>query len=179
MSKSTSKPRLSFKKLLLRFGILLVVLALLVALGPTFVNWGLGQSILRSKLQQRINGTVAFDHLDLGWIGPQTIDGLRITDTDGNEAANLDLRVSAGLLALWRGTIDLLEVDVSGTLSGQIREDGSTTLIDLVAKGESTDESDAPSPKPQAEAPLTLSGIPPTKIRLNDITMHLKEQHND
>ncbi|MFB3137721.1 MAG: hypothetical protein ACE10B_00695, partial [Phycisphaerales bacterium] len=179
MSKSTAKPRLKFKKVLLRLGVLFVVLALLVAFAPTFVNWGLGQSILRSKLQQRINGTVAFDRLDLGWIGPQTIAGLRITDTDGNEAANLDLRVSAGLLALWRGTIDLLEVDVSGTLSGQIRADGSTTLIDLVVKGEPTDESDAESLKPQAEAPFELSGIPPTKIRLNDITVHLKEQHND
>ena len=179
MSKSTAKPRLKFKKALLRFGILFVGFALLVAFAPTFVNWGLGQGILRSKFQQRINGTVAFDHLDLAWIGPQTIDGLRITDTDGNEAANLDLRVSAGLLALWRGTIDLLEIDVSGTLSGQIREDGSTTLIDLVVKGEPTDESDAQSPKPQTETPFKLSGIPPTKIRLNDITVHLKEQHDD
>ncbi len=179
MSKSTAKPRLKFKTVLLRFGALFVVLALLVAFAPTFVNWGLGQSILRSKLQQRINGTVAFDRLDLGWIGPQTIDGLRITDTDGNEAANLNVDLSAGLLALWSGNIDLLEVGVSGTLSGQIREDGSTTLIDLVVKSEPTDESDAQSPKPQTEAPLALSGIPPTKIRLNDITVHLKEQHND
>ena len=179
MSKTTAKPRSKFKKALLRFGVLFVVLALLVAFAPTFVNWGLGQSILRSKLQQHINGTVAFDHLDLGWIGPQTIDGLRITDTDGNEAANLDIDLSAGLFALWLGTIDLLEVDITGTLTGQIREDGSTTLIDLVVKGEPTDETDAESPKPHAEAPLTLSGIPPTKIRLNDITVHLREQHND
>ncbi|MCH7849639.1 MAG: hypothetical protein IIB53_14920, partial [Planctomycetes bacterium] len=179
MSKTTAKPRSKFKKALLRLGILFVVFALLVAFAPTFVNWGLGQSILRSKLQQHINGTVAFDHLDLGWIGPQTIDGLRITDTDGNEAANMDIDLSAGLFALWLGTIDLLEVDITGTLTGQIREDGSTTLIDLVVKGEPTDETDAESPKPHAEAPLTLSGIPPTKIRLNDITVHLREQHND
>lgn len=179
MSKTTAKPRSKFKKALLRFGVLFVVLALLVAFAPTFVNWGLGQNILRSKLQQRINGTVAFDHLGLGWIGPQTINGLRITDADGNEAVNLDIDLSAGLFALWLGEIDLLEVDITGTLSGQIREDGSTTLIDLVVKGEPTDESDADSPKPLAEAPLVLSGIPPTKIRLNDITVHLKEQHDD
>ncbi len=179
MSKSTAKPRLKFKKVLLRLGVLFVVLALLVAFAPTFVNWGLGQSILRSKLQQRINGTVAFDHLDLGWIGPQTIDGLRITDANGNEAANLNIDLSAGLLALWLGTIDLLEVDITGTLTGQIREDGSTTLIDLVVKGEHADESDAPSPKPQTDTTLALSGIPPTRIRLNDITVHLTEQHND
>ena len=179
MSKSIAKPRLKFKKALLRFGVLFVVFALLVASAPTFVNWGLGQSILRNKLQQRINGTVAFDHLDLGWIGPQTIDGLRITDTDGNEAAYLDIDLSAGLFALWLGTIDLLEVDITGTLTGQIREDGSTTLTDLLIKGEHTDESDAPSPKLQPDTPLALSGIPPTKIRLNNITVHLKEQHND
>ena len=100
MSKSTAKPRSTFKKLTRRVGVLLVVFTLLVIFAPTFVNWGLGQSILRSKLQQRINGTVAFDHLDLGWIGPQTIDGLRITDTDGNEAANLNIGLSAGLFAL-------------------------------------------------------------------------------
>ncbi len=175
MSKTTAKPRSKFKKLTRRVGVLFVVFALLVIFAPTFVNWGLGQSILRNKFQQRINGTVAFDHLDLGWIGPQTIDGLRITDTDGNEAANLNVDLSAGLLALWSGKIDLLEVDITGTLTGQIREDGSTTLIDLVVKSEPTDESDARSPKPQTEAPLALSGIPPTKIRLDDIHIHLQE----
>ena len=175
MSKTTAKPRLTFKKLTRRVGVLFVVFTLLVIFAPTFVNWGLGQSILRSKLQQRINGTVAFDRLDLGWIGPQTIDGLRITDTDGNEAANLNIGLSAGLFALWLGEIDLLEVDITGTLTGQIREDGSTTLIDLVVKSEPTDESDADSPKPQTEAPLVLSGIPPTKILLDDIHIHLQE----
>ena len=80
---------------------------------------------------------------------------------------------------MWSGKIDLLEIDITGTLTGQIREDGSTTLIDLVVKGELLDEFDAQSPRPQTETPFEMSGIPPTKIRLTDITVHLKEQHND
>ncbi len=179
MSKNNAKPRSKFKKLTRRVGVLLVGFALLVVFAPTFLNWGLGQGILRSIFQQRINGTVTFDQLDLGWIGSQTIHGLRITDADGNEAVNLTVELSAGLLALWSGKIDLLEVDITGTLTGQIRDDGSTTLIDLVAKSDQPDESDTQAPRPQTEAPFELSGIPPTKIRLNDTTVHLNEQHND
>ena len=178
MSKTNAKPSSKVKKLTRRVGILFVVLALLVTFAPTLMNWGIGQGILRSIFQQRVNGTVTFDHLDLGWIGSQTIQGLRITDTDGNEAVNLTVDLSAGLLALWSGKIDLLEVDITGTLNGQIRSDGSTTLINLVTKTDQSDESDAQAPKPQTEAPLELSGIPPTKIRLSDITVHLKEQQD-
>ena len=175
MSKTNTKSRSKFKKLTRRIGVLFVVVALLVIFAPTFLNWGLGQSILRSKFEQLINGTVAFDQLHLGWIGSQSIQGLRITDTDGNEAANLNIDLSAGLLALWSGKIDLLEVVIAGTLNGQIRDDGSTTLIDLVAKPDQVDESGSRRPKTEQQEPFTLTGTPPTKIRLHDIHVHLQE----
>ena len=120
MPHKAQRPRRRLKKAALRLLGLVVVLAVLVAMAPTLVSWGVGQGVLLGRLEKQLNGSVALDRLDLAWFGPQYVDRLVITDAGGDPVANLDLRVSAGLFDLLFGRTDLLAIELSGELEGEL-----------------------------------------------------------
>ncbi|MHC4447292.1 MAG: hypothetical protein ACYSXF_05865 [Planctomycetota bacterium] len=170
MSKPTTKKRPKrAKKLLVRLIGLVVVLGALTALAPTLVNLGLGQGFIRAAAERRINGQVSFDHLQVGWFTPQRIDGLVVTDAGGSEAARLNGSLSAGLFALLFGSVETLEIDLSGRLSGELREDGSTSFQDLLAKPRGDGRGKGTPARP------TQLGIPPTTLRISGLTLELRD----
>ncbi|MCH8165174.1 MAG: hypothetical protein IH889_06155 [Planctomycetes bacterium] len=150
------------------------VLVLLVAVGPTLVSWGLGHGLIQRALQQRINGTVAFDRLTLAWFGSQAVEGFSITDAGGEEVVRLDVRASAGLFGLLTRRLDAVEIDLSGTLSGELREDGSTSFKDLLV-GSDSDAPDKTRRGPDQKKPITLPGLPATTLRINGLTVRLRD----
>ncbi|MHC4216926.1 MAG: hypothetical protein ACYSU7_00565, partial [Planctomycetota bacterium] len=174
MSKSSSKPRRRWRKALLGLAALLIVLALLAAAAPTLVNLGLGQGAVAAALERRINGTVSFDRLGLGWFGSQTVTGLSMTGTDGTTVARLDVGVNTGLLALLTGGAEALEVDVSGALSGELRRDGSTSFEDLFAGRESRGDGDKHTGT-KRRAPALLAGVGTTTVRFADLSVELRD----
>jgi hypothetical protein len=146
----------------------------LVAAAPTLVNLGLGRGAVVGALERNINGTVSLDGLSLGWFGPQTASGLSVTGADGRTAARIDLGVNAGLLGLLAGRVETLAVDVSGTLSGELRRDGSTSFEDLLVTTEPPQGGGRkPSTKDQGRA--VLGGLPPTTVRIDGVSVELKE----
>ncbi|MHC4416808.1 MAG: hypothetical protein ACYS0G_16180 [Planctomycetota bacterium] len=57
------------RRILVWTGALVIALVLVIALAPTFVNWGLGRGAVHGAFEKHINGTVEVSRLDLGWFG--------------------------------------------------------------------------------------------------------------
>src|SRR5262245_36289144 len=129
---STMPIRRRRSRLKIALGVLALLVVLFIVLLPTLVSLGLGQGLVRSAIASNLNGEVAFSSLRAGWFGSQKIDGLRITDAAGKEAANLSITVNNSLLALALGRARPTNVSVSGSAHGQVREDGSISFADLV-----------------------------------------------
>ena len=174
MPQSANRPRRRRKKAVAVLISLGGVLVLLVALGPKLVSWGVGHGLIQRALQQRINGTVAFDRLTLAWFGSQAVEGFSIADAGGEEVVRLDVGASAGLFGLLTRHLDAVEIDLSGTLSGELREDGSTSFEDLLVGGDS-DAADKPRRGPDQKKPITLPGLPATTLRINGLTLRLRD----
>jgi len=163
-NKTTKRSRKRFKKFFIGIVLLFIVAMVLVALGPTFVNLGLGQGILASAFEKQVNGTVEFGKLDLGWFGPQEISGLTIANSNGEKALDLDIQISAGLYGLFVSDVEHLEIDITGSIKGTLREDGSTTFHDLIKQDEQED--------PIAERSQAFN-LGRTTVRFSQLTVEL------
>jgi hypothetical protein len=165
--------RRRLRKTVLVLGGLLVVVLVLAGLAPAILSTGLGRSIVGGVIDDRVNGTAAVDGLDLSWFGGQSVSGLTITDETGREAVRLDATLSTGLLALALGTVDELAVDVSGALAGTLREDGTTSFDELLAKDGGASSTGASSrgrttpPRPPA------LGLPATTVVIDELVVTL------
>ncbi|MHC4414137.1 MAG: AsmA family protein [Planctomycetota bacterium] len=174
MAQKTRRPRRLWKKVVLLLGGLFAVAVLLAALAPTMVSRGLGHGLVRRALGQRVNGTVDFGRLELRWFRPQSVRSLTITDVDGNEAARVDLDVNAGLFNLLSGRTDLLEIDLAGYLRGMLREDGSTTFDDLIARP-APGQANKKLRDSAAKEPFALRGVPATTLRMTGLGADLRD----
>jgi replicative DNA helicase len=67
-----------------------ILLVVVVALLPAMINRGLGHGMIRSAIEDQVNGTADFQKVRVTWFGPQTMNGLRLVDPVGHEAAVLD-----------------------------------------------------------------------------------------
>ena len=111
---------------------IVVLLAVLVIVAPTLVNLGLGQGLIRGAVQKQIDGEVSFAALKLSWLGEQSVDDLKIVDSSGRTAVDVDLAANRGLLDLIRGVVAPLELRISGSLEGTIDEDGTISFAKLL-----------------------------------------------
>jgi len=171
------KPRRRGRRLLKILGILLLLLLVLVALAPTLISAGLGRGMIRGAIADNVNGDVQLAGLRVGWFGAQKVEGLRIVDAAGKEAANVSVQVDNGLLALALGRAKPIHVTISGSAAGEIREDGSISFADLVkSKPEKPRE-----PKPSTPAPKpapTRDAIPPAVIDIAGLNVRLDDQRS-
>lgn len=78
------------KRLLVGILILLCLALILVSLIPTFVSSTLGKNILLHQFNGRIQGNLAIDSLDLGWLSGQSIKGVRLEDQKGKVIVSID-----------------------------------------------------------------------------------------
>ena len=157
---SARRPR---RKWLVVLGGVLLLLIVVIALLPTLISWGLANGVIRSAINDSINGTATFDRVKAGWFGDQFIDNLRIVDAQGKEAANLDIAVHAGLFQIITKRPGPIEVTLSGTIAGEVREDNSISFQDLLKKPSGPQQ---PQPSPGPGKPFRISDIPPTTVNL-------------
>ncbi len=172
-AKSPKPRRRRLRRLLIAFASLLIVLALLVVLTPTFVSWGLGQNFIRGAIEKHVQGVVSFDRLTIGWRTPLAVDGFAITDRSGTEAVNLTVHTDTGLLGLVLSRPERITVDITGAVRGAIREDGSTSLGELVPSDREA------ARKPKTDEPFSVAGIPSILVRLDDLSLTLVDTPND
>ncbi len=89
-------------------------------LGAAAVPWWLSNperiSQIIAKAAPAVQGTVGFDRVRLGWMGPLVLEGLRIVPPDGGEPPITASRVevSHGLLAMLFSAGDLGQIAVEG-----------------------------------------------------------------
>ena len=114
-------------------GAALAVLATLVVLGPTLAG-SLGRGVIERRIGDAVNGSATIRGLSLGWFGQQRVEGLGIRDASGQTAIDAGATVDCGLLDLLLGRVDLLRVEVEGSVKARLRADGSTSLADLAKK---------------------------------------------
>lgn len=152
-------------------GGLVVLLLLLVALAPTLVNWGVGRGAILGVIERRVNGTVRIRGLDLGWFGSQSVDGLEIIGADRRTAVKLALEVDVGLLGLLTRDVEKLEIDLSGTVRGELRQDG-TSFEDLFAGTVTADDTRRRRSK---RGVSWLGRIPATTVRISQLSVDLRE----
>ncbi|MHC4416807.1 MAG: hypothetical protein ACYS0G_16175 [Planctomycetota bacterium] len=77
-----------------------------------------------------------------------------------------------GLFSLLIGGAEPLEVDVSGTVVGELRRDG-TSFEDLIRTGGS--EKTKKRSRSTKQQPFSLAGVPAVTVRLSDLTVRLRE----
>ncbi|MCH7799333.1 MAG: hypothetical protein IID28_12940 [Planctomycetes bacterium] len=177
MPRTERPPRRLLKKALIAVGGVVSVLVLLAMLAPTILSSGPGRAAIRGAIQQRLDGTVALTGLDLGWFGPQSVTGFAVNAPDGVTAMDLDLTVNAGLFELLTGDVEAITVDLSGTIRGELRPDGSTTFANLFARSRAPHTPRAPQARPgDIDEPFSLAGVPPVTLRLGGLSVTLAEQ---
>lgn len=172
-AKSPKPRQRRLRRLIIAFGSLLVLLALFVVLAPTFVSWGLGQNFIRGAIEKHVEGVVSFDRLTIGWRTPLVVDGFAITDKSGTEAVNLSVHTDTGLLGLVLSRPERITLDITGAVRGAIREDGSTSLGELVPSDREA------SRKPKTDEPFSVAGLPSILVRLDDLSLTLVDTPND
>jgi hypothetical protein len=148
----------------------LVVAFLLLALAPTLVSHGLGQNAIRKAIGRRVAGTADFNTLRVGWSAPQRIEGLTIVDSDGMQAADINVTVNNGLLALITGSYNPLQIDLSGKLQGELLPDGKTSFQRLAPEQE---KKKAPR-KDRDKEPL--KGVPHIVLHVHDLNVQLTDK---
>jgi len=151
------------KKYFLASSIIVLLVLIVIALIPAMISRGLGHGMIRSAIEQNINGRADFQRVSVTWFGPQEIQGLRITDETNVEAALISASVDAGLLSLLFSS-KAINAQLSGMLSGELYEDGTVSFQRLIA--------DRPD-KPQE--PPSLQGVPPITIAVSQLAANLHD----
>ena len=132
MTGPTTTRKRRARRALLAVGIGLTFLVILLVFAPSLVSLGVGKGFIRGRLERYVNGTVQLGSLELGWSGPQSISGFEIADETGRTVVEADVVVNIGLLDLVIGSISRVDVTVSGSLRGDIEEDGTTSFRKLM-----------------------------------------------
>jgi len=103
--------------------IVAIVLAVLVALvwtAPYLLSTAAGARIAADLISDRLKGTVRIEGLSLSWLGPCSVKGISLLDTQGREVlAAAEVTYSGGV---WRALTD-------GERLGEIRVDSPTATL--------------------------------------------------
>ena len=106
--------------------------------------------------------------------GEERVAGDRCDRADGQQAADLDIKISAGLLGLLKNDVEHLEIDITGNIKGTLREDGSTTFHDLIETNEQADATSEDAKK--TDPSQALAGIGRTTIRFDQLSIELSAE---
>ncbi|HYO09095.1 MAG TPA: hypothetical protein VER17_08985, partial [Tepidisphaeraceae bacterium] len=154
---------------------LVVLLLLLVALAPALLSTGPVKSLVVSKVNQNLNGTMSIADWSLGWTSGVTINGIRIDDQQGRRVAEISrVRVPASLIAVARGNYDFGDtvIDEPNLVTFELYPDGTNNLEKLVKqqpdakKDEPKKDNEGPTELPDLKGKLTINRLRATITRL-------------
>ncbi|MFM9957990.1 MAG: hypothetical protein ACKVZJ_07925 [Phycisphaerales bacterium] len=128
------------KKLLITLGVVVVLLAVLVAFAPALAS-RFGRGIAENALNKDISGSFKIDTMSLSWGGPQQVGPVRLLDPSGAVVAEADLSTGAGLLSLATGGMNLGDITVK--LRGDIKQ-----IVSPTGKERTTNLEEALRPRP-------------------------------
>ncbi|MFM1830926.1 MAG: hypothetical protein RLZZ558_1266 [Planctomycetota bacterium] len=155
------------KRLWLLLGAVLMSGAVLLALAPTLAA-SLGRGFIAGRIAAAVNGTVTIRALSLGWFGQQRVEGLEMRDASGQTTIAASAVVDNGILDLLIGSVDMLRVEVEGSIRARLRPDGSVSVADL---GSSSTTTSAPAP---SGAPLAIP-FPRARLTVKRLDLQLDD----
>jgi hypothetical protein len=133
-------------------GGVVVLIVLLIVLLPTIASTGMVRSLVVNQVNGGVlNGKLEIKDWSFGWFGGQRIDGIRITDTNEKQVAQVG-QISTGLslLKALTGNLDLGDVQIKDVdFSGERYPDGQINFAKLLK----------PSNKPPNNQPSKLPNI--------------------
>jgi len=171
-SQAPKSPKKSRKLKILGFtaAALLIVVGGVIALAPAIAS-SLAPGIIAGQSGTAINGTISVTNVSLGWGGPQRIEGLKIVDESKVEVVNVkSMEVSAGLLSLITGNLDLGTVAVNGVKANVVKRANGKTNLEYIQKAPSTPQ--PASSSSGLEIPSSLKA----KISLKNISANYTDE---
>lgn len=153
----SSRPRRR-RKILMGIGVALV---LLIGFAPTIAGW-LAPGIITSSIRGSIPGHIEVGSASFGWFAGQSVGPITISDPDGKQVAKLEAHASKGLLGLLgvaAGSMDVGDLQLSGSLDIVRAKDGRTNLEKALGVGASPGSSPAsrtPAPAPPGKPPRNI-----------------------
>ena len=151
--------------------ILVIALVIVIALAPMLASLPFARTIAANAVSDQINGEAAIDDMSLSWFGAQEVTGLSITDESGREALRADVTLDASLFSLITGSVDALNATLLATVNAELREDGSTSLHDLLPPADPDD--DEQDEDDADRAPLRLEGLPALHLTIEKLDADL------
>lgn len=137
MQASPSPKKNSIGKIFLRvFLILICFLLLSSALMPTLLSTSWGKEKLTSIINSSIPGKVKIDNLSLAWAGPQSLQGISLSDSQGNAILQLDsVSTNASLFSLFANPSKMGSLQIQNLNATLISDsDGNTNLMRALDK---------------------------------------------
>lgn len=117
----------------LRIGLLLLLLATVVALGPQMLARWVLPGLIASRINENVAGRVTIGEVEIGWNQPLVIRDLKILDNDGNEVLAVpSARTSHGMLQFLRGIPDFGTITIDKPALTLVAQDDSSNLEKLL-----------------------------------------------
>ena len=136
---------------------LLLLAACAVLLAPTMLS-GYVRGVVEREIGARVDGDVRVASVDLGWGGPQRLQGLQVDGGSERGSVRLDAEITQGLWTLATGSA--VDVRLAGNVTSAVDRVGSIGLLKLVRSAPSTTSEQTPpaSATPNAKATSLLGG---------------------
>lgn len=151
--------RKRWKKWIIGFGVVIVLLVLLVALLPTIIGLSPVRSFVASQASGYLDGRVEIGELSVGWFSPVRVGGVRIYDNQNRLVLDISkVETEATLSSLAGGSLDLGKtVIIADVTQVIVRPDGQTNLHDVF--NISATPATKTEPKPDAGAALEVPQV--------------------
>ncbi len=151
MSKQQAGGKHWGRMLLIAAGAATVVVGGVVLLAPTIAA-SMAPGMVPGIASGLITGEASIESASFSWGGPQRITGLKVLDSQRVDVASVrTIEVSAGLLGLVTGNLDIGTVTLSGVKAHVVRGADGTSNVQQLAK-----PAPAASPAPSAPPAATL-----------------------
>lgn len=135
-------------------GFFMLALALGVIFAPQIAS-SIAPGYAKDAVNASIKGTLDISSMRLSWGGPQVIEGVKLSDPQGNDIATLNLEAQAGLWGLATGGLDLGEVKITKARATIVREaDGTTNIQRAIAPKTAAKPSKSAAPASSGPARL-------------------------
>ncbi|MFO0963827.1 MAG: hypothetical protein U0625_13115 [Phycisphaerales bacterium] len=124
-------PRHRARFVLLVIAGIVALLAIAVAMLPTFISWGMLDGKVVRTVGAAVHGKVTLEGIDASWASGMGIRGLVIDDTEHGNRIEVSASVEQGLWELFTAGIRGLDVHLKGSVHTRRLADGSLALAKL------------------------------------------------
>ena len=144
--KSESKQPNWAQRMLRRIVVLSILLLILAFVLPTIIAKTPLKNMLLSRATADLNGSLAVDRMALGWFSNVELDGVTLTDEEGNVVLTADkIETDRSLIGLLRDSTNLGNLTINEPKATIVCEPGSTNIEQVLANYINSDQPEKPT----------------------------------